>query len=152
MHKIALLNNFGFLAHSNGRISTEMPMELRNEFVPRLLELEESCIWTLCGVEKVEYTFHIPRHLSGKSMDLHPFPRMIGMQICSKTQMTITGDNFVEIDIYFGSFKSPKVIHKTKYHLVVDIPLSLSLMGGEFPILFMKSNGIIYRSGFHVKY
>ena len=166
LHRIALMlsESHTFVSLDNDSItslpSITQPKDKRYGPSNGLFELEEVSIWTLCSVAQTEYTFHVPPHLRHSVTGISPlicgtgFPHIESVSILSSTQLSLSGWNLTQRhSVFFGLFPAHSIERVSAENWIVELPLSTQtpIYSDEseerVPILIVRDDGIVYRSG-----
>jgi hypothetical protein len=110
-------------------------------------DVSDAAIWTIVGTDCASYTFWAP---SQDQKAITPFPVVTSTKKTTHV-LTIQGENFSrDITVWFGDCQSPHTEYKSRDTVVCTIPDSqlLSPTGNEnkVPILFVRSDGVVYRT------
>ncbi|RCH99983.1 hypothetical protein CU097_007461 [Rhizopus azygosporus] len=119
-------------------------------------DVSDAAVWTIVGTDCASYTFWTPDEHMPSSIT--PFPII---QDISKQQgrLTLTGENFSrDIEVWFGDMKSPQTDYASHNAIHCKIPDNLSNsptieevdhMTKKIPLLFVRGNGVVYRTNFY---
>ncbi|RKO91268.1 hypothetical protein BDK51DRAFT_29425 [Blyttiomyces helicus] len=149
---------------SKGKAPAVPPLAGRAPSGPtELVEVGETCIWTVVGTDQAEYTFHIPPTPSATTtpsprqtpLPIHPFPTVHTITKFKNAFITLRGEHFRQnLRVYFGATPAPVTEFRATDMIVAGVPACLVYVdedaeGAEaVPVLLVReTDGVVYRTG-----
>ncbi|RKO91269.1 hypothetical protein BDK51DRAFT_43053 [Blyttiomyces helicus] len=133
---------------------------------PELVEVGETCIWTVVGTDQAEYTFHIPPTPPPTTsppprqtpLPIHPFPTVHTLTNFKNAFITLLGENFRKnLRVYFGAAPARSTEFRGTEMIIAGVPASFrdamevdDDAGGTeaVPVLLVReTDGVVFRTG-----
>ncbi|KAF7725584.1 hypothetical protein EC973_009539 [Apophysomyces ossiformis] len=138
-------------------------------------DVSDAAVWTIVGTDCASYTFWIPpdsnefnssfKEDTSLSAPVAPFPTV--SQLCAAgggtaaaATLTVSGENLTrDLAVWFGDIRAHHTEYKSRESLVCTIPNVHELMNSptlmleedgmrrKIPILLVRGDGVVYRTG-----
>ncbi|KAI8078675.1 uncharacterized protein BX664DRAFT_342467 [Halteromyces radiatus] len=132
-------------------------------------DVSDAAVWTIVGTDSAKFTFWTPQQESFNNPFTHPqqshaitpFPLIHHINSTSSNIMVMTGENLTrDLAVWFGDVKAPLTEYKSRDLISCTIPdvadLRSSLvasscnddpLSNKIPILLVRGDGVVYRTG-----